>query len=210
MLNVNPEYSHIYDIRESRRGGEVSIYVFDCINYKKRLDLKLGKSFFESYFIEIDKNVFKLKSNVIIGAIYKPPTASIDIFNSNIETILKLIQKEKKYAYLIGDYNINTLNESNVVSPEISEFVTMMSSYNYHKLINVPTRVIKTSSSLLDNVYTNVPSVYETGESGTLCTIRSSDHLPIFTVRTSTEPIKGPIQKQKRNFSIKNISKLKK
>ena len=162
MLNVIPGYSHIYDIRESRRGGGVSIYVFDCINYKKRLDLKLDKSYFESYFIEIDKNVFKLKSNVIIGAIYKPPTASIDIFNSNIETILKLIQKEKKYAYLIGDYNINTLNESNVVSPEISEFVTMMSSYNYHKLINVPTRVIKTSSSLLDNMYSNVPSVYET------------------------------------------------
>ena len=84
-----------------------------------------------------------------------------------------------------------------------------MSSYSYHKLINVPTRVIKTSSSLLDNMYSNVPSVYETGESGTLCTIRFSDHFPIFTVRTSTEPIKGPIHKQKRNFSIKNISKLK-
>ena len=84
-----------------------------------------------------------------------------------------------------------------------------MSSYSYHKLINVPTRVIKTSSSLLDNMYSNVPSVYETGESGTLCTIRSSDHFSIFTVRTSTEPIKGPIYKQKRNLSIKNISKLK-
>ena len=211
MLNVIPGYSHIYDIRESRNGGGVSIYVVDCINYKKRLDLKLDKSYFESYFIEIDKNVFKLKSNVIIGALYKPPNVSIDIFNSNIETILKLIQKEKKYAYLIGDYNINTLNETNVVSHEISEFVTLMSSYtcSYHKLINVPTRVIKTSSSLLDNMYSNVPSVYATGESGTLCTIRSSDHFPIFTVRTSTEPIKGPIHKQKRNLSIKNISKLK-
>ena len=135
-------------------------------NYKKRLDLKLDKSYFESYLIEIDKNVFKLKSNVIVGALYKPPNVSIDIFNSNIETILKLIQKEKKYAYLIGDYNINTLNETNVVSHEISEFVTLMSSYSYHKLINVPTRVIKTSSSLLDNMYSNVPSVYEPGESG--------------------------------------------
>ena len=87
---------------------------------------------------------------------YKPPNASIGIFNSNIETILKLIQKEKQYAYLIGDYNISTLNETNVVSPEISEFVTLMSSCNYHKLINVPTRVIKTSSSLLDNMYSIV------------------------------------------------------
>ena len=66
----------------------------------------------------------------------------------------------------------------------------MMSPYNYHKLINAPTRVIKTSSSILDNMYSNVPSVYETGECGTLCTIRPSDHFRIFTVRTSTEPIK--------------------
>ena len=44
MLNVIPGYSHIYDIRESRNGGGVSIYVVDCINYKKRLDLKLDKS----------------------------------------------------------------------------------------------------------------------------------------------------------------------
>ena len=65
-------YSHIYGIKESRNGGGVSIYVVDCINYKKRLDLKLDKSYFESYFIEMDKNVFKLKSNVIIGALYKP------------------------------------------------------------------------------------------------------------------------------------------
>ena len=41
MLNVIPGYSHIYDIRESRNGGGVSIYVVDCINYKKRLDLKV-------------------------------------------------------------------------------------------------------------------------------------------------------------------------
>ena len=41
--------------------------------------VKLDKSYFESYFIEIDKNVFKLKSNVIIGALYKPPNVSIDI-----------------------------------------------------------------------------------------------------------------------------------
>ena len=207
MLNVIPGYSHICDIRESRKGGGVSIYVVDYINYKKRLDLKLDKSYFESYFIEIDKNIFKLKRNVIIAALYKPPNVSIDIFNSNIETIVKLVQKEKKYAYLIGDYNINTLNETNAVSPEISEFVTLMSSYSYRKLINVPTRAIKTSSSLLDNMYSNVPSAYETGESGTLCTIRSSDHFPIFTVRTSTEPINS--SRSKKETSIKNISKLK-
>ena len=31
MLNVIPGYSHIYDIRESRNGGGVSIYVVETI-----------------------------------------------------------------------------------------------------------------------------------------------------------------------------------
>ena len=61
MLNVISGYSHIYDITEFRRGGGVSIYVFDCIDYKKILDLKLDKSYFESYVIDIDKNEKALK-----------------------------------------------------------------------------------------------------------------------------------------------------
>ena len=33
-------------------------------------------------------------------------------------------------------------------------------------------------------------------------------NIPIFTVKTSTEPVKGPVHKQKGNLSIKNINKL--
>ena len=47
----------------------------------------------------------------------------------------------------------------------------------------MPTRVINGSSSLLDNIYTNLPNVYEAGQSGVLYCIRFTDHMPIFTVR---------------------------
>ena len=47
----------------------------------------------------------------------------------------------------------------------------------------MPTRVINGSYSLLDNINTNLPNVYETGQSGVLSCIRSTDHMPIFTVR---------------------------
>ena len=56
---------------------ECSFFNYNCINMD-----------FES----VNKDLFIY----IIGALYKPPNVSIDIFNSNIETILKLIQKEKK------------------------------------------------------------------------------------------------------------------
>ena len=110
-LNVIPGYNHIYDTREKRNGGGISMYVNDHTAYKKRIDLKLNKKYFESCFIEVDKTIFQTKHNVIIGGLYKPPNISIDIFNENLEVILNTIGKERKNAFLIGDYNINTLDE---------------------------------------------------------------------------------------------------
>ena len=67
----------------------------------KKTDLKLDKTYFESYFIEVDKTVFPSKHNVIIGGLYKPPNVSIDIFNETLEILLNAIGKEKKLHILL-------------------------------------------------------------------------------------------------------------
>ena len=81
------------------------------IPYKIRSDLKLVHTIFKSIFIEVDKSVFNCKHNVILAAIYKPPNVNTDIFNKHLEKMLIAIQKERKYAFLTGDYNINTMDE---------------------------------------------------------------------------------------------------
>ena len=60
---------------------------------------------------------------------------------------------------------INTLNELLCKFLLTQDFINLMASYSYKKLICMPTRVINGSSSLLDNIYTNLPNVYETGQS---------------------------------------------
>ena len=209
-LNITQGYNHLYDTREQRNGGGISIYVNANIAYKKRTDLKLDKTYFESYFIEVDKTVFQSKHNVIIGGLYKPPNVSIDIFNEKLEILLNKIGKEKKYAYIIGDYNINTLNVPSCKSTKIHDFVNLMSSYSYNKLICLPTRVIKDSSTLLDNIYSNVPNVYDSGTSGILHSMRCSDHLPIFTFRSISKTVAFEAYRKKRNCSKKNISRFRK
>ena len=106
-----------------------------------------------------------------------------------MKILLNKIGKEKKYAYIIGDYNINTLNVPSCKSTKIHDFVNLMSSYLYNKLICLPTRVIKDSSTLLDNIYSNVSNVYGSGTSGILHSMRCSDHLPIFTFRSVSKTI---------------------
>ena len=71
-------------------------------------------------------------------------------------------------------------------------FINIMSSYSYCKLISMPTRVIKNSVTLIDNVYCNLPNIYDTGHSGVLYSIRTSDHMPISTVRIQRrKPTRG-------------------
>ena len=127
-----------------------------------------------------------------------------------MEILLNKIGKEKKYAYIIGDYNINTLNVPSCKSTKIHDFVNLMSSYSYNKLICLPTRVIKDSSTLLDNIYSNVPNVYDSGTSGILHSMRCSDHLPIFTFRSISKTVAFEAYRKKRNCSKKNISRFRK
>ena len=48
------------------------------------------------------------------------------------------------------------------------EFSNIFSSHYYHKLINLPTRERKNSSTLLESIYTNIPDCYNTCTSGGL------------------------------------------
>ena len=47
---------------------------------------------------------------------------------------------EKKYAFLMGGFNANTLNELKNSSTHTHYFSNIFSTYYYHKLINLPTR----------------------------------------------------------------------
>ena len=54
---------------------------------------------------------------------------------------------------MMGDYNINIMNyETHSLT---GEFVDVMSSNSFMPLITRPTRVIATSATLIDNIFTN-------------------------------------------------------
>ena len=36
----------------------------------------------------------------------------VSIFNKNLKFIISVIEQEKKFVYLFGDFNINTLGEA--------------------------------------------------------------------------------------------------
>ena len=77
-------------------------------------------------------------------------------------------------------------------------------------MITLPTREIGSSSTLIDNIYTNIPEPNLTGLSGVLNTIRTTDHYPIFTIRYNTHCKNTLSYRNRRNFNNDSISKLRK
>ena len=64
---------------------------------------------FESMFIEI---VNKTERNFIVGVIYRSNTEShpdIEIFSSNLEDIMDIVQQENKSSMIMGDANVDLL-----------------------------------------------------------------------------------------------------
>ena len=78
----------------------------------------------------------------------------------------------------MGDFNVNCIKDFCDLTIHSQQFVNMFLSHYYLKLINIPTRVTKTSENLLDNIYTNDPM---SGTNGVLMS-DFSDHYSIFSI----------------------------
>ena len=102
-------YNFIETHRTERSGGGVGIFLQSNILYERRHDPTLNNGFSESIFIEIDKALFNKNRNIIIGVIYRPPNTALKLFNDDINELIDNLEREHKYCYLMGDYNINLL-----------------------------------------------------------------------------------------------------
>ena len=95
-------YNHVFNYRDNRLGGGVSLFIDNSILFNKRDDLTVESCVMETIFIEIDKSAFQLSKNVIIGVIYRPPNTDVDDFNKRLLHIIEQINKEINYVISWG------------------------------------------------------------------------------------------------------------
>lgn len=183
-----------------KTGGGVGMYIANDTNYRVRDDLSVFNSSMESIFIEITNNKAK---NIVIGVIYRPPKSPIRDFLENFESVVNKINLGKKECYLLGDYNLDLLKtESNHL---IGQFLDTLYSSYFTPLISKPTRITTFSSSLIDNIFTNVTES-ENSISGLLYS-DISDHLPIFHIRQKEPSFVSRNSNYTRTINNKNISR---
>ena len=146
-----PKYNCINRFRKQRRWGGVSLYIRNDIKYMSRPDLEYFDGEMESLFIEIDKNVFNLASNVVVGVIYRMPNTWMEVFNDRMSDIMNIVQRERKICYFLGDFNVDLLKYESHQST--AAFLDTLYSYNVFPLITKPTRVTRESATLIDHQF---------------------------------------------------------
>ncbi|XP_057292033.1 uncharacterized protein LOC130614615 [Hydractinia symbiolongicarpus] len=103
---------------------------------------------------------------------------SVDEFNTlYLSPLLETVSKEKKMLILLGDFNINLLNCN--LDKSVENFLDITSSFSLLPHITLPTRITNSSSTLIDNIFSNTPNF--DNMSGNICTA-ISDHMPQFLI----------------------------
>ena len=167
-------YSFIHNDRLKSRGGGVGLLIRDSLNIILRPDLNLQADLCESLFIEI---CLPLKKNIVVGIIYRDPNFSIKQFNDPINDCMEKIQSEIKNVYIMGDFNIDLLKSSYLKN--INEFVNIVYDNSLRPLIDKPTRLSNSSTTLIDNIFTNV---YDRQVRSGILYNDITDHFPIFQI----------------------------
>ena len=106
---------------------------------------------------------------------------------SGFESVLTILNKTKSECLLAGDYNINLLKHE--VYDGIRNFANCLYDNSLIPLITRPTRFGKSSSTLIDNIFTN--KCNQNAISGILIT-DISDNLPICYIFKSEITSKSP------------------
>ena len=161
----------------NRFGGGVALYVLNSISTNLRTDLTADG--LETVAVEI------LKPNskpFIILACYRPPNAE-DVVLAELDKIVAVVDAEDKELILMGDLNCNMMAENSDQST--SQLKSTCEIYQLQQLINSPTRITESTSTLIDLILTNMPSrIVTTG----VIHIGISDHSLVYAVRKFSIP----------------------
>ena len=182
--------------RAANKGGGLLVYIPSHLPINRRTDLEVQGM--ECICLELH---FPRSKPCLFSFIYQPPPSNVSYFDL-LDSLLNKIDCERSRYIILGDFNIDLLNQI----PVNSRFIDLFHGFNYTQLISVATRPF--SGNLLDHIFTNdMASVLK---SGTL-SLSLSDHLPVF-VSWKSRSIKSKVPGHKtitfrssKNFSIDNF-----
>ncbi len=143
----------------TRNGGGVACYIKSELGYNFRKDFSTD---IENIFFDI---LLPNSKPILVGIIYRPPDQSG--FLGKLTEAIKTTQKfDEQEVYILGDFNINLLSKETLCIRKPKYYTEFCSLHGLRQLLNSPTRITESTSTLLDHILTN--SVDRVSQSGIL------------------------------------------
>ena len=205
---INIEGYSVLRHDRNRQGGGVACYVRNDISFNQ---VYIFSNETENIFFEI----FLPNSHTItVGIFYRPPNQNK--FLDNITNDFTKLNTEKKEIIILGDININLLQngknilhenknnfgDKNAIHSLLKQYKHFLTNFGLKQLIKTPTRVTRDTTTLIDHILTN--SEEKISQSGVIDS-GISDHSIIFCTRKIIKPKTGD-QKIIQFRSFKNYS----
>ena len=202
LINI-PGYKHFFLLRSGHKGGGVSILVSNELTYRQNEHLCHKESYLECCTVEIQLPQTKL----VVSSVYRPPNTTESKFNSLFEKLIKAICKTSKHSLIGLDQNLDLL-KSNSHKPT-QAFIETVLSNSHIPCITRPTRITKSSATLIDNILVS-HDIYNSINCG-IAISNLSDHFPCIitwpnTIKNKKNHLSFEVKKLDENFlpDIKN------
>ena len=177
-----PNYTSIHQVRTHRRGGGVSLYIQNSVEFKIRKDLSINSDDVESISVEL---LFENSKNSVFNVLYRQPKGKIEPLKKFLNEIFLSIKKSNKQFHIAGDFNLNVLDYEKC--NKVQEFLNLIYEHSMIPVINKPTRVTYKTATAIDHFLTN--SYTDTKFKTAILKSDVSDHFPICLFIPSMKPL---------------------
>ena len=165
----------VSDERQIKKGMGVAILIRNKLRYKIQDLSTFHESVFENVIIEVEHS----KKLTIVCSLYRSPNSSETEFNHYYKQLLDKLILETNKTILIGmDHNLDLLKSH--IHMQNQTFLENTLNANLFPTMMRPTRITKSSATLIDNIYISNQLNYTIDS----CILLSNilDHMPMLTI----------------------------
>ena len=188
--------------RENKKGGGVGFLIRTNVIYRQRHDLELNEPTpsCEHSCIEIKGN----KKNIIISSMYRPPNTNVNDFLTKFKAILDNIKCSGLESIIGLDHNLDLLKQA--LHTKTQEFLECILDQNMLPTVTKPTRISKTSATLIDNIL--ISEKLQSNFESAIVLDDMSDHLPCILTLKNSNNTQAPTFRAKRKINNDTVNKM--
>ena len=205
--NVNkcniPGYTMYTKNRSTGKGGGIAIYIKSCYQSEEiTVDLPLIDCI-ENMHVKVNFNCSKL-TNVILSEIYRVPNTNEEKFLDFFGQLKRAIENLTNNCIIGTDQNMDLLKINN---KNVEKLFDIMYENELVPMITKPTRVTKSSATLIDQIYVST-NIYPKSQSEIILE-DCSDHFPcLLKLPNRVKKIRESVTTKGRNMSDVNVAGL--